>query len=53
VAPGKPAGVKLTAGAVSLMAPGDDLLCGIADRYEVLDRCSWRQSPVRPATIGR
>jgi hypothetical protein len=52
VAPGKPTDVKLTAGAVSLRAPGDDLLCGIADRYEVLDRGSWRPSPVRPAATG-
>jgi subtilase family protein len=34
--PGKPFGVLATQGRVSFKAPGDDLLCGAADRYQMV-----------------
>ena len=36
VAPGKPINARLSGRTVSFTAPGDDLLCGTADRYELV-----------------
>ena len=36
VAPGKPEDVSLEGSTLSFTAPGDDLLCGTADRYELV-----------------
>jgi hypothetical protein len=36
VAPGRPVDARLTGRTVTFTAPGDDLLCGTADRYEVV-----------------
>jgi hypothetical protein len=36
VAPGVPSGVAATANEISFTAPGDDLLCGTAAKYEVV-----------------
>jgi hypothetical protein len=36
VSPGKPIGVSLSGTTVNFTAPGDDLLCGTADRYEIV-----------------
>ena len=36
VLPGKPTGAAVAAGEVSFEAPGDDLLCGTADSYELV-----------------
>jgi hypothetical protein len=52
IPPGKPAGARLTAGALTFTAPGDDLLCGTADHYEMLGAGGWTTSPVKPAAAG-
>ncbi|MFL5886526.1 MAG: hypothetical protein ACJ77M_15750, partial [Thermoleophilaceae bacterium] len=36
VAPGKATGLGVSGGKLSFVAPGDDLLCGTADHYEVV-----------------
>ena len=36
VSPGKPTGVSVSGTTVNFTAPGDDLLCGTADHYEIV-----------------
>ena len=48
VAPGRPRSPTLVAGTLRFTAPGDDLRCGTADRYEV--RTSDR--PITAATFA-
>jgi uncharacterized repeat protein (TIGR01451 family) len=36
VSPGKPTGASLSGNSVSFTAPGDDLLCGTANHYEIV-----------------
>jgi hypothetical protein len=52
VAPGKPADAKLAGAVLTVTAPGDDLLCGAADHYEVLGSSGWTPSTVKPAAAG-
>jgi hypothetical protein len=53
VAPGKPSEPKLAGTLLTITAPGDDLLCGTADRYEVRSGSgAWTRSPVKPAAAG-
>jgi hypothetical protein len=52
VAPGKPASATLSGSTLTFKAPGDDLLCGTADHYEVLDAGSWTTPPLKPAPAG-
>ncbi|TML02163.1 MAG: VCBS repeat-containing protein [Actinobacteria bacterium] len=52
VPPGKPQNAKLVGGTLTVTAPGDDLLCGTADHYEVLGSSGWTTSPVKPAAAG-
>src|SRR5947208_9049478 len=52
VAPGKPEGAKMAGARVTFTAPGDDLLCGTADHYELLGDNDWTPSSVRPAAAG-
>jgi hypothetical protein len=56
VAPGRPAGLSAREGRISLTAPGDDLLCGAADRYEVVRAKrpvdGARFNRLRPVTAG-
>jgi hypothetical protein len=38
---------------LTITAPGDDLLCGTADHYELrAGNGSWARSPVKPAPAG-
>ena len=39
-------------GLLTLKAPGDDLLCGTADHYELLGASGWTTSPVKPSAAG-
>jgi hypothetical protein len=53
VAPGRPADPKLAGTLLTITAPGDDLLCGTADHYEVRSGTGdWTRSAVRPAPAG-
>jgi hypothetical protein len=52
IAPGTPTDARLTPGLLTLTAPGDDLLCGTADHYELLGASGWTTSPVKPAAPG-
>jgi hypothetical protein len=52
IAPGRPTDGRLTTGLLTLKAPGDDLLCGTADHYELLGAGGWTTSPVKPAATG-
>jgi hypothetical protein len=49
IAPGKPAGLALSGRTLSFTAPGDDLLCGRAAKYEVSGGIS---TPPAPAAAG-
>jgi hypothetical protein len=66
VAPGTPTGVAASAGEISFTAPGNDLLCGTAPKYEVvqsdspIDASNFEQaepvtlaSPVAPVPAGQ
>ena len=48
VAPGKPERLAVAAGKLAFDAPGDDLLCGTAEKYEV----AQSDSPIDGATFG-
>jgi len=63
VLPGRPYEPSQTATAISFRAPGDDLLCGIADHYEIVtspnpidesnfDQATPLDSPPAPAAAG-
>jgi hypothetical protein len=53
VAPGRPSDPKLVGSLLTITAPGDDLLCGTADHYELrAGNGSWARSPVKPAPAG-
>jgi hypothetical protein len=61
VAPGRPSGATVSDGRITFTAPGDDLLCGRAARYEVLRSThritgrehGWRTvTGVTPAAAG-
>jgi hypothetical protein len=55
VPPGKPLDLRALPGAVTLTAPGDDLMCGRADHYEIRagGTGGWqRVSGLRPAAPG-
>jgi hypothetical protein len=60
VAPGRPTDPKLAGALLTVTAPGDDLLCGSADRYEVLTsskpitgrESGWSTAAVKPAAPG-
>jgi hypothetical protein len=49
IAPGKPTGLQLSGRALSFTAPGDDLLCGKAAKYEVSGGLG---APPAPAEAG-
>src|SRR5205823_13573097 len=48
VTPGTPYGVHLRKGVLSFTAPGADLLCGTATRYEVVTS----SNPITPANFA-
>jgi hypothetical protein len=54
VAPGRPADPKLVGTLLTITAPGDDLLCGTADHYEVRSSPSgaWTRSATQPTPAG-
>jgi len=60
VAPGRPADAKLVTATLTFTAPGDDLLCGTADHYEILSSTKpitgrepgWTTAAVKPAAAG-
>jgi hypothetical protein len=55
VLPGKPADLRSLLGAITLTAPGDDLMCGRADHYEIRAGGSggWqRVAGVQPGAAG-
>jgi hypothetical protein len=54
IAPGRPANPKLAGTLLTITAPGDDLLCGTADHYEVRSGGSgdWTRSAIAPAPAG-
>jgi hypothetical protein len=47
--PGTPSGARSTGGAVMFKAPGDDLLCGTVERYQVVTS----DSPITPANFAQ
>jgi hypothetical protein len=51
-APGRPSDPKLAGTLLTITAPGDDLLCGTADHYEVFASGTWTRSAVTPAPAG-
>src|SRR4051812_5561294 len=55
ILPGRPTGAKVAAGKLTFSAPGDDLLCGTADHYEIkIDGGAWTKlagvAPVAPGS---
>ena len=53
VAPGRPADPKLAGSLLTITAPGDDLLCGTADHYELrAGNGGWTRSPVTAGAAG-
>jgi hypothetical protein len=53
-APGRPSNPKLVGTLLTITAPGDDLLCGTADHYEIRSGSAgaWTRSTTRPAPAG-
>jgi hypothetical protein len=49
VSPGKPTGATLSGGEIGFDAPGDDLLCGSADHYQVVTS----DNPITGANFGQ
>jgi hypothetical protein len=54
IAPGRPADPKLVGTLLTITAPGDDLLCGTADHYEVRSggTGAWTRSATKPTAAG-
>jgi hypothetical protein len=48
-APGKPTDLRLAAGALTFTAPGDDLMCGRAKQFQVVQS----DSPITAASFGQ
>jgi FG-GAP repeat protein len=49
VSPGKPTSATISGGTISFDAPGDDLLCGTADHYQVVTS----DNPITGANFGQ
>ena len=54
VSPGKPTNAAISGANVNFTAPGDDLLCGTADHYEIVQSNTRSPAPTsRPASPSR